>query len=71
MLTDCLVLNMLSLADLCKRESHAEGLWSWINIYGSPVASSGSEALHMENNAEKASTWKLRILMQIECATSA
>ena len=59
-----------SLADLCKRASHAEGLWSWINIYGSPVDSTGREALYMDNNPEKASTWKGRILMQIECATS-
>jgi len=45
----------------------------WKNIYGSPISTSiinGQNKTHkklMDENPELASSWKGRILMQIEC----
>lgn len=40
----------------------------WMNIYGSPLNQSNSQAKRdMNENPELASNWKGRVLMQIEC----
>jgi hypothetical protein len=42
------------------------GKYFWKNIYGSPLGRMGSNVDNMNNNPECASTWKGRILFQVE-----
>jgi hypothetical protein len=42
------------------------GKFFWKNIYGAPLGRSGDNCKNMNNNPEVGSTWKGRILMQVE-----
>lgn len=59
-----------SLSDLCHRAAVEGGLFTWINLVGSPVNVMGKAATLMDHNPEMGSTWKGRLLMHIECASS-
>jgi len=49
-----------------KDDPKINGKFGWKNIYGSPMGLSDSEAKRaMNDNPEKASFWKGRILMQV------
>jgi hypothetical protein len=46
------------------------GQFYWQNIYGGPIDYSDKVATDMNNNPELGSTWKGKILMQVESEDS-
>jgi hypothetical protein len=56
--------NMKEIVQNAEKNDFKDVLF-WKNIYGSPLNCSGKTTVLMNNNPELASTWKGRILMQV------
>lgn len=56
-----------SLADLTVKAAAPGGIVQWYNIYGAPINKMGDISTAMNHNPELASTWKGRLLMNIQC----
>jgi hypothetical protein len=54
---------LFSIKDLINNKN---GHFFWKNVYGSPLGVSGENTTKMNECPEAASTWKGRILMQVE-----
>jgi hypothetical protein len=56
--------NLKKLISECEDNEGSEVYWK--NIYGAPNGTTNAHATHMNENPEKASTWKGRILIQVD-----
>ena len=66
-ISDEIVGSMLfNLREIVGKGAKKNGKFFWKNIYGAPLGRMGDNVKQMNANPEGASTWKGRILIQVE-----